>query len=67
MTVLDGQSRRQLGQLEGRAALRFRSANDGTPDRALVTWTLRAPAGSEVRIVALHPRAGRAEATVTLA
>ena len=38
--------------LEGRAALRFSSsiATYGTPDRALVSWVVSAPAGSEVAI-----------------
>jgi hypothetical protein len=66
VTVLDGQSRRQLGQLEGRAALRFRSANDGTPDRVLATWTVRAEPGTAAEVVATHPRAGTATAAVML-
>jgi len=65
--VLDGPSRRQLGQLEGRAALRFAHAHDGTPDRALVAWTVRAAAGTTLTITATHPRAGTVTTTVALA
>ncbi|HEY5664664.1 MAG TPA: M14 family metallopeptidase [Ilumatobacter sp.] len=56
--ALDGPARRQVGQLAGRSALRFRDGNDGTPDRALVAWVVRAPEAGEVVVVAEHPRAG---------
>jgi hypothetical protein len=65
--VLGGPARLQLGQLDGRAALRFRGANDGTPDRALATWVVRAGAGTTVTVDAAHDRAGRARTSVTLA
>lgn len=65
--VLDGSVRRQLGQLEGRAALRFRWGIDGTPDRTLATWTVRAAPGTVVTVTATHPRAGSVAAVVTLA
>ncbi|MFZ9042210.1 MAG: M14 family metallopeptidase [Ilumatobacteraceae bacterium] len=70
--VLDGPARRRLGveaagsvggQLEGRSALRFRGANDGTPDRALVRFVVRADAGDELTVVARHDRAGAATVT----
>ncbi len=64
---LDGSARRRLGQLEGRVALRFQNRNDGTPDRALVSWTVRGGVGTEVVIDARHPRAGRVTRTVELA
>ncbi len=57
--VIDGPARRKLGQLAGRAALRFSHGNDGTPERVLSSWVVRAPAGSAVRITAIHDRAGR--------
>jgi hypothetical protein len=57
--VIDGPARRKLGQLAGRAALRFSHGNDGTPERVLTSWVVRAPAGSTVRITATHDRAGR--------
>lgn len=64
--ILDGPTRRQVGQLEGRAALRFRHGNDGTPDRAMVSFTIRGGVGTEVTIDARHPRAGRVRRTVSL-
>ena len=66
LDVLDGSTRRQLGQLAGRVDLRFRGGNDGTPDRALATWLLRAPSGTGCTIVARHDRCGSATATCTL-
>jgi hypothetical protein len=57
--VLDGPARRKLGQLEGRLAGRFSHGNDGTPDRVLASWIVRARAGSSVKITAAHDRAGR--------
>ena len=64
--VLDGPSRRQVGQLAGRSALRFNHGNDGTPDRALASFVVRAPAGTTVDVTATHPRAGRATAPIVL-
>ncbi len=57
--IIDGPARRKLGQLAGRATLRFSHGNDGTPERALTSWVVRASAGSTVRITAAHDRAGR--------
>lgn len=65
-TVVGGPARVILGQLDGRAALRFAGGHDGTPDRALATWVVEADPGTEVAVTVWHPRAGRAEATVTL-
>lgn len=70
--VVDGPARRRLGveapgpvagQLEGRAALRFRGANDGTPDRVLVRFVVRADEGAQLTAVAQHDRAGTASVT----
>ena len=65
-TVVDGPARREFGQLDGRAALRFRRGHDGTPDRVLATFVVRAPAGTELTATAAHPRAGRCETAITL-
>jgi hypothetical protein len=65
--IVDGPPRRRHGQLDGRSALRFRSANDGTPDRVLAAWTVRGAAGTTCRIIAEHERAGRTTATCVLA
>ena len=64
--VIGGPARQQLGQLEGRAALRFSSMSDGTPDRALVTWVVEAAAGAEVTVTATHQRAGAVTASIAL-
>jgi hypothetical protein len=64
--ILDGPARRQLGQLEGRAALAFRQGNDGTPDRALLGWLVDAAPGTVLELVARHDRAGEVRRTVTL-
>ncbi len=64
--IVDGPARRQLDQLEGRAAMRFSAAVDGTPDRALVTWVVEAPPGTEIELVARHPRAGTVHERITL-
>jgi hypothetical protein len=66
--VLDGPARRELGQLEGRSGFRLDggSRNDGTPDRTLVRFVVRAPGGTAVAVEARHPRAGTVSATVVL-
>ena len=68
LEVLDPPARREVGQLAGRSELELRSGrtNDGTADRVLVTWTVRAPVGTEVVIVARHQRAGRVERVLLL-
>lgn len=66
VAVVGGPARQTLGQLDGRAALRFADGHDGTPDRALATWVVEADPGTEVTVTAWHPRAGRTRATVTL-
>lgn len=67
--LLSGPARVQIGQLEGRSALRLGGGerNDGTADRAVATWVVRAAApGAEVTIEAVHPRAGRHRLTARL-
>jgi hypothetical protein len=65
-SVLGGPARVELGQLEGALAARLGGGNDGTPDRALATWLVRAPAGTEVTIEARHPRSGTTRTTLPL-
>lgn len=67
--VVGGSNRQRLGQLAGRSAFRLDGGgrNDGTPDRVLATWIVRAPTGTSVEVTATHQRAGRATATVILA
>jgi hypothetical protein len=66
LQVIGGPARQEFGQLDGRAQLRFRNGNDGTPDRTLLTWLVRGPAGLEVEVEARHPRAGTASMTIEL-
>ena len=58
--VIGGPNRHELGQLAGRSGFRLDggSRNDGTPDRALTSWIVRAPAGAQVEVAAVHQRAG---------
>ena len=53
VSVVGGTARQTFGHLEGRAAMRFSNGMfsngwNGTPDRALVSWVVSAPAGTEV-------------------
>jgi hypothetical protein len=64
--VVGGTARRELDQLEGRAAARFAGMVDGTPDRVLVQWTVRAAAGATVEVTVTHPRAGRSAIAIPL-
>jgi hypothetical protein len=57
--VVGGPARLQLGQLEGRAATRFSRRHDGTPDRVLASWVVRAERGTTVDVTVAHERAGR--------
>jgi hypothetical protein len=63
--VLGGPARLQLGQLAGRMAMRFATGNDGTPDRVLATWVVRATAGTECEVIVRHDRAGEARVRLT--
>jgi hypothetical protein len=59
LTVIDKPARREVGQLDGRAALRFKRRHDGTPDRLLVAWTVVADEGAIANIVIKHDRSGQ--------
>jgi hypothetical protein len=63
VTVIDKPARREVGQLEGRAAMRFTRRRDGTPDKALVAWTVQADEGAVANIVAKHDRSGQVSVT----
>lgn len=65
--VVGGTARVDFGQLEGRAAARFAGGSDGTPDRALLAWTVRASPEAEITIRVSHQRAGSDTATAILA
>ena len=51
-------ARVDLGQLDGRRGARFRRGDDGSPDRGLARWIVRAPAGAVLTSTARHDRAG---------
>jgi hypothetical protein len=64
-----GKPREDAGQLEGRAykaAAISPSAADPTEDRLKVEWTVSAPEGGIVRLVARHERAGVVRAELQL-
>ena len=64
--VLDGPASRTFGQLQGRSALRFTDGNDGTPDRALVRWAVRASPDTVVTVILKHDRAGQVSVDLEL-
>lgn len=64
--VLGGPARIELGQLVGRSHARFTHRNDGTPDRALASWIVRAAEGSKVTVSVQHQRAGETSVELTL-
>lgn len=65
---LDGPTRVQLGQLDGRVKFRISgdAKSDGTPDRIQHTWLVRGSAGATVTIRVTHQRAGSVEASIAL-
>jgi len=69
--LINGKARVEGSQLEGRAnkvtLQAFLPNPELTADRGQCEWVVRAPQDSTVGIVARHDRAGRVDATVTLA
>lgn len=69
-TLEIGKVQEELGQLEGRAyqpSAPSRYQRDSTQERAKVEWVVRASAGSQVKLLARHDRAGVVRTDVTLA
>jgi len=66
--VIEGEARVRIGQLDGRSKVLLDGGamSDGTTDRHLQTWIIRAKSGSVVTLSASHQRAGSASTTVTL-
>jgi len=66
--LVEGDARVRIGQLEGRSKflLDGGALSDGTPDRHLHTWLVRAPRGTKLTVTAAHQRAGTAVSTITL-
>lgn len=67
-TPVEGGARVKLGQLAGRSAFRVSGdgKSDGTPDRVLHSWLVRAKRGNTVTITATHQRAGTATVAIVL-
>jgi len=68
--LVTGRLREELGELEGWAYLHtgisFWPNKNATADRAHVDWIVHGKAGTDIKLVAWHERAGRVEATVRL-
>ncbi len=69
--VVGNETRKELGQLTGRAGKNsmlagFGPAADATTDRAKAEWVVRAPEGTVVTLEARHQRAGVVRTSVTL-
>jgi murein tripeptide amidase MpaA len=68
--LIAGKARVEGGQVEGRASKvslqAFLPNADLTADRGQSEWTIRAPAGSTVTLIARHDRAGRVEQELKL-
>lgn len=67
-SIVAGANRVTLGQLGGRSSFRLDggSRNDGSPDRVLASWTVRAPSAAELGVTVRHPRAGARQTSITL-
>ncbi len=67
-TPVEGGARVKLGQLSGRSEFRVNGGakSDGTPDRVLHSWLVRAKHGATVTITAAHQRAGTATVSIVL-
>ena len=57
-----------FGDLAGRSAYLLAGGyrNDGTPDRNLTSWVVRAPVGTAISFTACHERAGAVTTRLTL-
>ena len=67
--IVNGVNRQQLGQLSGRSGylLDGGSRNDGTPDRVLARWFVRAlGSGAGAAVTVIHPRAGQRTSVITI-
>ena len=66
--LVEGEARVRIGQLEGRSKMLLDGGamSDGTSDRHLHTWVVRAKSGTTLVLSASHQRAGSASTTLTL-
>lgn len=70
-SLVHGDAEIDLGQLQGRALRRssvgmFATPNDGTGDRAVARWAVRAPAGTVLDYEIAQPRAGVIRGSIRL-
>jgi hypothetical protein len=70
-SLASGSERLDLGQLTGRALKQhtvrgFAAGSDGTDDRTVAEWIVRAPAGTHLPVEVAHDRAGTVRTTVEL-
>jgi hypothetical protein len=65
---VEGEARARIGQLEGRGSFLLHGGafSDGTPDRHLHTWIIRAAVGTDITLTAAHQRAGTSSVSLTL-
>ena len=68
LDVVEGEARVRIGQLEGRSKVLLDGGamSDGTTDRHLQTWVVRAKSGSVITLSASHQRAGSVSTSITL-
>jgi len=66
--LVEGEARVRIGQLEGRSKVLLDggSMSDGTTDRHLHTWIVRAKKGTVLTVSVSHQRAGSVSTTITL-
>ena len=67
-TTISCEARAKVGQLSGRAMflLNGGAMSDGTPDRVMHSWIVRASRGTEVALTVRHPRCGEVLTTLKL-
>jgi hypothetical protein len=67
-TTIGCAAKEKVGQLSGRAMflLNGGAMSDGTPDRLMHSWVVRASHGAEVALTVRHPRCGEVRATLKL-
>lgn len=70
-SLVTGSDRVDLGQLAGRALMQnavrsFSLGSDGTSDRAVAEWIVRAPSGTTCPVEIVHDRAGVVRVDVSL-
>lgn len=67
-TTVGCDARAKVGQLSGRSMflLNGGAMSDGTPDRVMHSWVVRASRGTEVALMVRHPRCGEVSTTLKL-